>query len=192
MLYRNLCAVAAVILLMAEAGEAKSQTNPAQLIKKVEQLNTKCREGAESAEAIVKVCIEREAVVEDLRAMGWCYGTPEQAEYQKKWQRCADPLSRMLATIPWPEGQVPKWRKVEAENGAVFMVQTNSIRRGSDGAAEVFVYAAQGDRYDPRLMRLFMFDCRGNYQTNDNYRVRHAAPRSAVGAIAAIACDSKR
>lgn len=178
----------ATALALVIGGGAVAQTTVAQTIKRVEQLDTRCRDGGESQEATERICNEREALMNDLKTMGWCFGRPDQAEYQKKWQPCADPLSRLLAAIPWPQGHVPKWRKVEADNGAVFMVQTNSIRRGADGAAEVFVYAVQGERYDPRLMKLYMFDCRGNYQTNDNYQVRYAPPKSVVGMIAEMAC----
>ena len=180
---------AAVLVLGIGGYGAAAQTTVAQAIKRAEQLDTRCRDGGESWEATERICNQREALIGDLKAMGWCFGRPDQAQYQKKWQPCDDPMSRLLATIPWPQGHVPKWRKVEADNGAVFMVQTNSIRRGADGAAEVFVYAVQGERYDPRLMRLYMFDCRGSYQTNDNYRVRYAPPKSVAGVIAGIACE---
>lgn len=60
----------------------KSETDE-ELIQDVSDLNDKCRDGW-----ILDFCRKRDNVYSELTKRGWCYGTPEQAEYQKNWQLC--------------------------------------------------------------------------------------------------------
>lgn len=81
------------------------------------------------------------------------------------------------------------WRTIEALNGAVYKIDMNSISHSTDGGADIMVYAVEGDTYDPRNLKRFIFDCHGHFVDSDNMSATlYTAPRSVVGQIAAIAC----
>ncbi|SHM07154.1 hypothetical protein SAMN05444159_7594 [Bradyrhizobium lablabi] len=86
------------------------------------------------------------------------------------------------------------WRSVEADNGAVYKIDLNSINHYSNGTADAFVYFVEGAGYNPENLRVLWFDCRGHYrdQTGGLGPVLYAPPRSAAGALADIACGTQR
>lgn len=49
----------------------------------------RCRGGAGDDPDTQKACELRDGLVVQLKRNGWCYGTEEQAEYQKRWQKCS-------------------------------------------------------------------------------------------------------
>jgi hypothetical protein len=59
------------------------------LIAREESLNDKCRDGSGDNPETAKPCVEREALVQQLKSDGWCYGTDDQAMSDRKWQPCA-------------------------------------------------------------------------------------------------------
>lgn len=82
------------------------------------------------------------------------------------------------------------WRKIVADNGAVYQVDVGHILRYNTGAAEIVVYTNQGGAYDPRNLTRLIFDCQGHYQDQANFGVtEYAAPDSVAGQIGKIACD---
>ena len=85
----------------------------------------------------------------------------------------------------------PKWQSLEAADGSVFRIDLNSIALRSTGAVDATVYAVQGEAYDPRNLRRYMFDCQGHYMDLDAMQLTapvYAPPRSVAGQIADIVC----
>jgi len=62
------------------------------LIKQKDILNSRCRDGRADTEAAFaatqRICDQREKLITKLKSQGWCYGTEEQAQYEKQWQPC--------------------------------------------------------------------------------------------------------
>jgi hypothetical protein len=176
-------------LTVAARVDAASPVDVSNLITRTEMLNDKCRGGSGDDPRTQQACTDRDKLASELKQGGWCYGRPGQAEYQRKWQPCADPIDRLMASIPMPHK--PDWQKVEAANGAVFMVDMNSVF-GGNGRAEVLVYAVEGDTYVPDNMKKYFFDCHGSYATSDELFNHYAPPRSVVGVISAMACGKAK
>ncbi|WP_283149020.1 hypothetical protein [Silvimonas soli] len=86
----KLFVLACVILLFSSFGMAAplSKTQAQPLIAKVEQLNDACRGGSGDNQKTMEYCDKRDQLVTKLSQGGWCFGSPEQYEYEKKWQRC--------------------------------------------------------------------------------------------------------
>ncbi len=85
----------------------------------------------------------------------------------------------------------PQWQKVEADNGAVYQVDLNSISHFNNGTAETVVYAVEGPGYNPENMRRLWFDCQGKYRDSTGPGIAptsYAPPRSIIGRISQIAC----
>ena len=85
----------------------------------------------------------------------------------------------------------PNWRPIEADNGAVYQVDLNSIYRTTDGSADVVVYQYQGPSFDPRNMRRWFFTCRGYFRLSTDAGISqpiYVPPRSVASQIGAIAC----
>ena len=61
----------------------------ASLIEKTEQLNDKCRGGSGDDPATMKACDARDALIEQIEAMNYCFGTEQQIQAEKRWQECA-------------------------------------------------------------------------------------------------------
>lgn len=61
----------------------------AALIAREEELNDKCRGGSGDNPATMKACDERDVLVKQLKAKGWCWGREDQYGYQKYWQKCS-------------------------------------------------------------------------------------------------------
>ena len=52
------------------------------------EANSGCRGGSGDDPRTMGACGAREEYDAILQGRGWCYGRPEDAEYQKAWQRC--------------------------------------------------------------------------------------------------------
>jgi hypothetical protein len=50
------------------------------------------------------------------------------------------------------------WQNIEADNGAAYKVDLNSISHYNNGTADVVVYAVEGAGYNPENMRRLWFD----------------------------------
>ena len=72
---------------------ARASTAPpsevAALIAREVQLNGKCRGGSGDDPATMKACAERDTLVKQIRAHGWCWGRDDQIEADKQWEKCA-------------------------------------------------------------------------------------------------------
>lgn len=89
----------------------------------------------------------------------------------------------------------PQWQKVEADNGAVYQVDLNSISYFTNGTAEIIVYAVEGAGYDPQNTRRLWFDCQGKYRDSTGPGLSptsYAPQRSIAGRISQIACAGAR
>jgi hypothetical protein len=60
------------------------------LIDKEALLKQKCNGGFGDSMETKMYCKERDAVVDNLRKKGWCWGYPEQVEADKVWHECSD------------------------------------------------------------------------------------------------------
>ena len=88
---------------------------------------------------------------------------------------------------------VEKWRRVEADNGAVFAIDMNSISRWSTGGVYAITCVADKDEAGNDVCPLLgksrvVSDCHGHYNDWDHHISGLAPPRSVVGQMAAIAC----
>jgi len=96
---------AAVVFLGGAAIYMLANNHPVEtvedLIKQERTLNEQCRGGSGDESSTWKACAQRDAVSDQLRKRGWCYGSPNQAEYQKEWARCSSgPTSDTSASSP--------------------------------------------------------------------------------------------
>lgn len=84
----------------------------------------------------------------------------------------------------------PNWQSIEADNGAVYKVDLNSISPYTNGTVDVLTYAVEGSDFIPENLRRLWFDCRGHFQdqTGGIGPTQFAPPRSIAGEIGAIAC----
>jgi hypothetical protein len=91
---------------VGEASSAASGDSVQALISKEEVLNDRCRGGSGDDPETNKSCAERDAAVEQLKLAGWCWGTDNQVEADKKWQRCEAPASMSTSSAdPYAAGQ---------------------------------------------------------------------------------------
>ncbi len=58
------------------------------LLKRVAELNTRCRGGSGDDPDTLAACDARDVLVEELRARGWCYGRPDEPGYLHNWHPC--------------------------------------------------------------------------------------------------------
>jgi hypothetical protein len=61
------------------------------LMARQRQLNGRCRGGSGDDPATTRACDERDAVMKQIAARGWCWGRADQIEAEKRWERCAAP-----------------------------------------------------------------------------------------------------
>ncbi|MBX9778551.1 MAG: hypothetical protein K2Y71_29615 [Xanthobacteraceae bacterium] len=81
------------------------------------------------------------------------------------------------------------WRRIEADNGAVYAIDMNSISHNTNGTALAITCVVENDTCPLLNMSRFHFDCRGHYQDLDRRGpVMPAPPRSVAGRMAAFAC----
>jgi len=87
--------------------------------------------------------------------------------------------------------QLPRrnWKMLEADNGAVFGIDLNSIEHGYAGQAWATTCVVENNTCPPINMARLVFDCRGHYWDVDRGgEVLLAPPRSIVGRMAEVAC----
>jgi len=98
----------------------ESQVAVQDLIKQEEFLNDKCRDGRADTEAAFaatqRTCDQRNRLVANLKALGWCYGTDQQFEYEKKWQLCEQ------RATPKPQEETAdkiEFNQIDADNNVI-------------------------------------------------------------------------
>jgi hypothetical protein len=81
------------------------------------------------------------------------------------------------------------WKRLEADNGAAFAIDLNSISRFHNGTAQAVTCVVDNNVCLPPNMSRLWFDCRGHYRDIDRRGpTTIAPPRSVVGRMAEIAC----
>ena len=83
------------------------------------------------------------------------------------------------------------WQNIEADNGAAYKIDLNSISHYNNGTADVVVYAVEGPGFNPENMRRLWFDCKGRYKdltVSVTSPTHYAPPRSIAGKLSEIAC----
>jgi hypothetical protein len=87
-----------------------------------------------------------------------------------------------------------KFEKVEADNGAAYLVDVGHAQLSSLGVM-AFVFDMENEQVVPYRRHAFLFDCRGHYSemgTGEMGPDQYAPPRSVVGVISAVACKAAR
>lgn len=87
--------------------------------------------------------------------------------------------------------QQPNWKRIEADNGAVFAIDLSSIVRAG-GLADAMVCPIDNNHCAPWNVTSFRFDCHGHFMDFQTGRLELAPPRSVVGHMAAIACGTAK
>jgi hypothetical protein len=91
-----------------------------------------------------------------------------------------------------PAAYKPNWKRFEADNGAIYALDMNSISHlyYCGGCTDVVVCIVDNNMCLPPNVRRFRFDCHGHYMdtTNGGGSMQIAPPRSVVGQMAALAC----
>jgi len=88
-------------------------------------------------------------------------------------------------------GSQGNWQTIEADNGAIYKVDMNSISHNRNGTADMLVYFDEGSRYIPTNLRRLWFDCQGRYRDLSPPGIgptQYAPPRSIAGRLSEIAC----
>jgi len=81
------------------------------------------------------------------------------------------------------------WATIEADNGELTKVDTNSFQHGEGGVTAVRIYTnLPGAIYDGTREKYLMFDCAGHYGDLAGPVQYDAPPGSVAGKIAALAC----
>lgn len=83
---------------------ARAQSAPPDIVPLLERerwLNDRCRGGSADDPATADYCAVRDRADEELKALGWCWGPPEQIEALKEWHPCkvASGPAACVATI---------------------------------------------------------------------------------------------
>jgi hypothetical protein len=87
------------------------------------------------------------------------------------------------------QNPVQNWKRVEADNGAIYGIELNSITRFLNGTVLATTCTADNGRCPPQNWSRLWFDCRGHYRDVDrDANAMIAPPRSVVGQMADIAC----
>jgi len=82
-----------------------------------------------------------------------------------------------------------KWKRIEADNGAVFAIDLGSISHNTNGSAVAVMCIVDNDTCPPPNMSRLLFDCHGHYMDIDRGgSLLIAPPRSVAGQMAALAC----
>jgi len=98
------------------------------------------------------------------------------------------------ATAAHAKRKPPLWKIIESENGSKIKVDVNSFDRMSNGTAWAMVYSVDGSTFRPENLRRIWFDCQGHYrdETGSIGPTLLAPPRSMIGQVSTMACDSRR
>jgi|GEM_PF-5593485 len=117
---------------------------------------------------------------------------------QSSWRHpveyiAAAAISALMLSSAFAQGTDKKanWKNIEADNGAVYKIDLNSISHYNNGTADVVVYAVEGASYNPENMRRLWFDCQGHFrdETGPGFGpTEYAPPRSIAGRISQVAC----
>jgi hypothetical protein len=87
----------------------------------------------------------------------------------------------------------PNWQKIEADNGAVYDIDLNSIMR-YNGMAEAMVYIVEDQYFNPMNMKQLYFDCHGHFREGTTSGLSppiYATPKSMAAQLAVIACGGE-
>jgi hypothetical protein len=108
-------------------------------------------------------------------------------------QRPSAPIATPRAPTPADKAASEyksNWRKFEADNGAGFALDMNSIAHMyyCNGCTDVVICILDNDQCAVPNMRRWRFDCHGHYMDIDGGGMQIAPSRSVAGAMAAIAC----
>ena len=104
---------------------------------------------------------------------------------------------RAISSVPPRQAAAAKvlqnadWQPLEADNGAVYKLDMNSIKPGNGGAAQITVYADEGRSTDiAQNLKFLLFDCHGRFidMNGPMSQSAYAPPKSVAGQIGAIAC----
>lgn len=99
----------------------------------------------------------------------------------------------IVAQTAAAQNPVQKWQRLNADNGAGFAVDLNSISRFSDGSVWMITCVLDNDRCPLLNQSRFKFDCRGHYLDIDRHgSLEIAPPQSVVGRMAEIACNKSK
>jgi hypothetical protein len=104
----------------------------------------------------------------------------------------ADPIAAARTAAAAKVLQHADWRPLEADNGAIYKLDMNSIKPGNGGAAQITVYADEGRPTDIALnLKFLLFDCNGRFldMNAPMSQSAYAPPKSVAGQIGAIACE---
>ncbi|HLG86862.1 MAG TPA: hypothetical protein VKZ79_06655 [Alphaproteobacteria bacterium] len=112
------------------------------------------------------------------------------------WNRTGLPPAQQKICIEYYDKKHPphvfKWMKVEADNGAVYKIDLNSVEKMQGGSVTALIYIDEGSGYNPENMRGFIFDCEGHYaDTSTASMTMYAPPRSVAGRLSSIACANR-
>lgn len=99
-------------------------------------------------------------------------------------------LGMCLAGVTIPASAADDWRRIEADNGAAFAIEMNSIAHYNNGTADAAICVLDNGMCARWNMGRFHFDCQGHYMDLDNMPAgaQPAPPRSVIGRMAALAC----
>lgn len=86
-------------------------------IAQADELNSKCRGGGDNPKTW-QACEQRDAVVDKLYAMGWCYGRDDQIMADRSWQRCGEPAKKPRVSNQ-PKKAPAKPETVREKNGGL-------------------------------------------------------------------------
>ena len=90
-----------------------------------------------------------------------------------------------------PADYKPEWKRFEADNGAVFVLDMKSVSHPHycRGCADAVMCTVDNNQCIPPNMTRIRFDCHGHYLNIDGGgELQMAPPRSVVGQMAVVAC----
>jgi hypothetical protein len=95
----SLCCVTMIQSIVVAEDDVQS------MIKKNNELNSRCRGGSGDNPMTWKYCDERDALSKEIIKKGWCYGEVNQSGSEMEWHRCNERSYSM-------QGKAPGWYKV--------------------------------------------------------------------------------
>jgi hypothetical protein len=97
----------------------------------------------------------------------------------------------LAATNALAQNPVQIWKQIEADNGAIYAIDLNSISHNSNGPGAFAIICIMERNACPLMnMTRVVFDCQGKYTDVDHGNaIRLAPPRSVAGRLANIACS---
>lgn len=146
----------------------------AELFRKYDTLNSKCRGGSGDVAAMTAACKERDRHFRVMESKGWCWGPKSAAEYQKKWQRCASEYDKS------------NWTLFQGNDGSRYFVDSDT--RGEQAGYRIIRYLV--DNGAATTWYQVAFDCSGRFQMMIpmGRQMRYFGPDSVMSHISLIAC----